>query len=535
MRKRSPKLVGNRKKPVPKVQRHAKEKPYVWREKTKKEKIYDIICKASTKGYRFTDTYYGIPLIELADIEEKEDGIYVLRFRCEPQYVRHAFFGRMAEDVCAALRSGMHFVYELKQEWGIPYAECAWILQLGELDRDVPIWRKFFMAGTRIKGLESAELPKPKKSTHERWEEFLQSHYNKSLADVARELGYSAQNIDLLECNAVDQMQKKVVYKKHKKLFDTFLKSDRNKELMDGRNVLDYFKDLIASWIGEDLLVKALNEYGFTASLANADRDRVIKTNRDEVTGEPDIKIEFEGNTRYLELMDALSPVEKYGQFDLRLSKAKNQFNRKTLFLLHGLADGKYVLIDFLRDNIVVQYNYPNPRFGNKPCSIVRFDDNGITMQPVAVFWESLKDIMVNTKPEPAIHYLKIVDWSTKAVEILGNDGAAASEDSDESDDEASEDTVNGQDGIETQEPAPHQEEATPIEEQEEPEEVESVPKEAVPEELATQEEASEQPESEKELPVPEENDEESIIEEDENGEEIEYTTEQWAALNDIF
>lgn len=529
--------MGSRKNSAKKAPRAKEEPLYVPREKTKRERVFDVIYDACRWGYRFTDTEYGIPLIELGDIEETGEGIYVVRFRCEPHYVKAAYFGQMAEDVCAALRSGMHFLYEIKREWGIPYAECAWVLQLGEQDREKPIWRELFMAETQIKGIAQEEKPHPKKCTHERWEEFLQSHYNKSLVEVAKTLGYSEQNTDLLGCDASDKAQKQKVYKKHKKLFDTFLKSDRNKELMDGRNVLDYFKDLIASWVGEDLLVRALNEYGFTASLANADSDRVIKTDRTEVTGEPDIKIEFEGNTRYLELMDALSPVEKYGQFDLRLSKAKNQFNKKTLFLLHGLSDGKYVLIDFMRDNVVVQFNYPNPRFGNKPCSVVRFEDNGISMQPVSVFWESLKDIMVNTKPEPAIHYLKMVDWDTKAVEMLGNDGSALQAEIEESDIEESVAEVAeapAEEVVEEQEPedAPQQEEAgSPEEEpQQAPEPV--VAEEAAPE---IEEPAQEQEDPKEDLPIPEENDEDSIIEEDANGEEVEYTAEQWAALNDVF
>lgn len=406
---------------------------------------------------------------------------------------------------------------------------------------------------------DAEEKPSPKKCTHERWDEFLQSNYKRTLYSVAQELGYSEQNLDILGCDGKDQMQKKVVYKKHKKLFDAFLKDERLKELMDGRNVLDYFKDLIASWIGEDLLVKALNEYGFKAQLANADSDRVIKTERVNVTGEPDIKIEFEGVTRYLELMDALSPVERFGQFDLRLSKAKNQFNRKTLFLLHGLADRKYVLIDFMRDNVVVTYNYPNPRFGNKPCSVVRMEENGIKMQEMSIFWESLKDIMLNTRDEPEIHYLKLVDYKTGAIEVLGNDGSADTHDGNEVTEESvtAEDAETEQESQVDETPKEEPETAQDAESPAQTEEVsnnedsmqesDSQPESDIEDEIATEEPPEDEPvqeseteqdaedENDTETPMPQENDEESIIDEDDDGNEVEYTSEQWAALNDVF
>ena len=515
-RRRSPRIVGVRKNHN-EIKKIEVPEHSIHEEKTTREKVYEVISKECCRGYRFTDNYYGLPFIEQNDLEEKENGIYVVRFRCEPIYLHHVYFGRMAEDVCKTLRSGLHFVHEFKTEWGLPYEECVWVLQIGEKDLPIPLWRKLYMAETVVKELAQEAKPHPRKCSHIRWEEFLQTHYHHSLLSVAKELGYSEQNLDILGCDFTNKEEKKRIYIKHKKLFDEFLADERNKGLMDGRKVYEYFKDLIASWIGEDLLVKALNEYGFNASVANADRDRVIKTNYIGVTGEPDIKIEYEGNIRYLELMDALSPVEEYGQFDMRLSKAKNQYTRKNLFLLHGLADGKYVLIDFMRDNVTVTYNYPNPRYGNKPCSVVRLQENGIQMHDIAIFWESLRDIMLNTKPEPLHHYLKMVDYSTGKVEMLGTYGSEAKEDTH---DELEEDS-SGEDSVSDEN------------------ETESTGSETMKEQEAESLERDEEQEGQEVTqPYREEsnsNDEESIVEEDDNGQSVEYTPEQWAALTEGF
>ena len=525
-RKRTPKVVGVRKKPISAVLQHQtkteSKKPYVLNEKTKRERVYKVIEDACCRGYRFTDGYYGLPFIELKDLEGKENGVYVIRFRCEPRYLHHVYFGSMAEDVCKTLRSGMHFIHEFKTEWGRPYEECVWALQIGEQDKELPIWRKLFMAETVIKTLSSEDIPHPRKCTNVRWDEFLQAHYSRSLLSVAQELGYSEQNLDILGGDFTNLEEKKRIYKKHKKLFDDFLADDRNIGIMDGRQIYEYFKDLISGWVGEDLLVKALNEYGFNASIANADKDRVIKTKHEGITGEPDIKIEYEGNVRYLELMDALSPVEKYGQFDLRLAKAKNQFNRKNLFLLHGLADGKYVLIDFLRDNLTVTYNLPNPRFGNKPCSVVKMQENGIKMYEMSIFWESLRDIMLNTKPEPKHHYLKLVDYKTGAVKMLGSDGTENSSDIEDKKDSDIDNSL----GEETEEVSNSDSEST--------KEQGKGPQTQV-EEQDMKQEAVESQVAEDEPSEPEIDDESSIIEEGEDGQSIAYTEEQWAALNDGF
>ena len=518
-KKRTPKVVGVRKRPPPKKTLAKDFVVYTIAEKTKKEKVFDIIYDECRIGCRFADNYYGIPFIELKDLEEKEDGIYVIRFRCEPKYTHPAYFGKMSEEVGKKFKTEIRFVHEQKREWGIPYEECVWVLQIGEKYTDIPIWRKIFMAETKIPELAPEDNPHPRKCTHVRWDEFLQAHYSRTLLSVAQELGYSEQNLDILGGDFENAAEKKRIYKKHKRLFDDFLADERNKRLMDGRKVYEYFKDLIASWVGEDLLVKALNEYGFNASVANADRDRIIKTNYVGVTGNADIKIEYEGNTRYLELMDALSPVEKFGRFDMRQSKAKNQFTQKNLFLLHGLSDGKYVLIDFMRDNIEVTYNYPNERYGNKPCSVVRMQENGIKMHEMSLFWESLKDIMLNTKPEPADHYLKLVDYKSSEVEMLT---AKPSQEEQEPEDS---DSSEGEDDI----AIPVGEEQTLEEEKQEETVIEQEPQPISEEHpIAGAEEQTAEDTSE-----PEESTENIVVEETQDGNAVEYTAEQWAALTE--
>ena len=115
----------------------ASRRVYVPKEKTPAEKLYDIIYDESVWGYRFTDTFYGIPWIELSDIEDKGNGLFVIRFRCPPEYMHKIHFGEVAEDVCERVRSGMHFFHQTREEVysekaKLPYEDCVWVIQENE-------------------------------------------------------------------------------------------------------------------------------------------------------------------------------------------------------------------------------------------------------------------------------------------------------------------------------------------------------------------------------------------------------------------
>ena len=139
--KRIPRLVnslsiGGATEPIEKKPIGSFVRRSVWTGKPMKRKdfVYEIIEKACCHGYCFTDRELGFPWIEYRDLEEQEDGIYIIRFRCPVEYMHPIFFERMAESVCKELRSGMHFCHETKMECGLPFEDCVWVIQEGELD-----------------------------------------------------------------------------------------------------------------------------------------------------------------------------------------------------------------------------------------------------------------------------------------------------------------------------------------------------------------------------------------------------------------
>ena len=101
--------------------------------KTEADRLYDLIYTKSVEGYRFTDNEYGIPWIERGDIEERNGGVYIIRFRCPTDRVHKVYFGSMADDVCRELNCSVHFIHKTKWEYGLPFEDCVWIIQKDEL------------------------------------------------------------------------------------------------------------------------------------------------------------------------------------------------------------------------------------------------------------------------------------------------------------------------------------------------------------------------------------------------------------------
>ena len=103
------------------------------------DEFYNLIYAKCVKGYRFTDNYYGIPWIEKGDIEDKGNGLYVLRFISPVEYAKEGYFGRVAQEVCQALHCDVHVFHKTKEDvyFGkirMSYEDYVWVVQVGELD-----------------------------------------------------------------------------------------------------------------------------------------------------------------------------------------------------------------------------------------------------------------------------------------------------------------------------------------------------------------------------------------------------------------
>lgn len=103
---------------------------------TATDRIFRIIYDNSTRGYSFTEPSSGIPWIRHEDIEDRGDGIFVIKFRCPQNYINGVHFWYMANRVLDSMKSKPRLFHETKTENGISYEDCIWVIQEGDSEKE---------------------------------------------------------------------------------------------------------------------------------------------------------------------------------------------------------------------------------------------------------------------------------------------------------------------------------------------------------------------------------------------------------------
>lgn len=96
---------------------------------TDTDRVFRLIYEKSREGYCFTEPYSGIPWIRYEDIEDKGNGLFIIRFRCPTQFLHDVHFGKIYSSICSELNSELNFFHTTKYEYRIPYEDCVWVLQ----------------------------------------------------------------------------------------------------------------------------------------------------------------------------------------------------------------------------------------------------------------------------------------------------------------------------------------------------------------------------------------------------------------------
>jgi len=132
MAQRKPRLLSRITRKKPKEVVAYVPEPYIPPVKTEVDVLYDLIDERSCYGYRFCENYISLPWIRKEDIEDKGNGLFIIRFRCPVENERYGM-PQVVKEVCDKIGSGEHLVYEKRKEFGLPFIEAAWVLQRGEL------------------------------------------------------------------------------------------------------------------------------------------------------------------------------------------------------------------------------------------------------------------------------------------------------------------------------------------------------------------------------------------------------------------
>lgn len=212
------------------------------------------------------------------------------------------------------------------------------------------------------------------------------SEYSKLFKDgistAAKEMGYSQSNICILE-GTIEELQSNFP-----EVYSNLISCNYNK---DSRTPLEYGRDLVASWIFEDVLIAKLRDAGLNISLAGADQKReILRTAK--VSANSDCEIEINGKYRAMEIMcDYKGWWSKKGVCDLRDFKYNELVNTKSLFLGVSTFDIKCFVMDFSTPQNAV-YRPMHLPYGGKPAysikvpPMMKFDINLICAEIKRLF-----------------------------------------------------------------------------------------------------------------------------------------------------
>ena len=190
----------------------------------------------------------------------------------------------------------------------------------------------------------------------------------KQLSQVASELGYSKENILILE-NKESEL---------KRLFPNVWNNIFScSHHRDKRTPFEYAQDLVASWFMEDYFLKRLKESGVEIDLNGADKERKILPNL-KVSTNSDYIISFKGKTRIVEFMvDYTGYWTRSNKIDLRDNKYLKLSSNESLFIGLSTLDKKFILLDFKTEinAIFIPSHYP---YGGKPAYTIKILDGNL-------------------------------------------------------------------------------------------------------------------------------------------------------------
>ena len=112
--------------------------PCILPPKTHTDEVYELIERACTEDWHFTDED-GRMWIRREDVEDRGDGIFIVRFRCSLAALQNTVvLNKRVERVCAELHSEVRYICGMREKWYLGkirqvYYECVWIISEGEL------------------------------------------------------------------------------------------------------------------------------------------------------------------------------------------------------------------------------------------------------------------------------------------------------------------------------------------------------------------------------------------------------------------
>jgi hypothetical protein len=185
----------------------------------------------------------------------------------------------------------------------------------------------------------------------------IENILGKSLEVIAKNLEYDKSNIYILE-NKIEELKKECP-----QIYSNLESCGHQK---DGRTKEQYAKDLIASWIFEDIFLEKLKSVELKVELNGADKERKILSSSQTKTTS-DYIINKDGKKKNIELMSSYTNYWKSTKkIDLRDNKYNAMTSKEVVLLCIDMNSKEFFTIDIKNCNAT--YIPKHVPYGNKPA-----------------------------------------------------------------------------------------------------------------------------------------------------------------------
>lgn len=184
----------------------------------------------------------------------------------------------------------------------------------------------------------------------------------KPVLAMSREFNYSKENYLILS------RQSKQLQKEFKQTWENIQSCVY---CADGREPIEYARDLVASWVVEDYFLHLLTEAGCQAAVAGADRNRAVLPCC-QTGADCDFQVRLDGQTFHVEfLCDYTGYWRRTGHVDLRDGKYKKLRSQQALALGVDAQQRQAILLDFRQNVPGVRRVEAHKPYGGKPAYMV--------------------------------------------------------------------------------------------------------------------------------------------------------------------
>lgn len=182
-----------------------------------------------------------------------------------------------------------------------------------------------------------------------------------SLLDFCRKFRYYDTAVRIMELNPLDERGSKIAIKRSPDVLELYTSFSKDAESCSregaNRSWTNYFQDLIAGWVMEDLTKEMLASCGLEVRLNGKDSKREIKLR--DARQDADYLIRVGDNERRVELTSEFNPIlETEGYIEKRCPALIKLYEAKGIWVYRDLSRGKYVLVDFAAESVNLQLRH---------------------------------------------------------------------------------------------------------------------------------------------------------------------------------